>query len=72
MENLPSRDEVIKDGLDLGQINKALTEKIEEFTLHLIKKDKEITEVIKKQEILLKKIDKLAGNIELLQKTSNK
>ncbi|MXV50376.1 hypothetical protein GS399_05275 [Pedobacter sp. HMF7647] len=51
LPDVPDEKEVIKDGIDLGQLNKILLKKIEELTLYLIEKDKEI----KGQGLLLEK-----------------
>lgn len=42
LPNVPSAKEVESIGLDLGDMNKKLLEKIEELTLHLIEKDRQI------------------------------
>lgn len=42
LPNIPSALEVEKNGVNLGEINKKLLEKIEELTLHLIELNKEI------------------------------
>jgi hypothetical protein len=34
---MPSEQEVAKEGINLGEINKVLTTKVEELTLYLIK-----------------------------------
>lgn len=41
LPEIPSEKQILKGGLDLGEINKLLLKKIEEMTLYLIKKDKE-------------------------------
>lgn len=43
LPNIPSAQEIEKNGLDLGEMNKKLLQKIEELTLHLIQQQKEIT-----------------------------
>ena len=40
LPDVPSAADVIRDGLDLGEMNKILLQKIEELTLHLIEQDK--------------------------------
>jgi hypothetical protein len=40
LPDMPSEAEVAKDGLNLGEINKMLTKKVEELTLYLIEQDK--------------------------------
>jgi hypothetical protein len=42
LPEIPSAAQVKSEGIDLGQMNEKLLKKIEELTLHLIEKDKEI------------------------------
>ena len=42
LPNVPSEKEIIKNGVDLGQINNILVEKVEELTLYTIAQEKEI------------------------------
>jgi len=42
LEGVPSEEEVLSNGIDLGQINTILLQKVEELTLHMIQKEKEI------------------------------
>jgi hypothetical protein len=66
LPEIPSEQQIAKDGLNLGEMNKLLVKKVEELTLYLIEKDKEIKgqqeqlELIKKElQILIdKKSDK--------------
>jgi len=44
LPGLPTDKEVEKKGLDVGEMNKLLTKKVEELTLYLIEKDKELKE----------------------------
>jgi len=41
LENIPSEKEVLKDGIDLGEMNAKLLQKIEELTLYMIEMKKE-------------------------------
>lgn len=43
LPGIPSAEEVKRKGIDLGEINKMLLQKVEELTLHLIQQQKEIT-----------------------------
>ncbi|MNL27405.1 hypothetical protein D3C87_1489960 [compost metagenome] len=45
MPGIPSASEVKANGIDLGEMNAKLLQKIEELTLHLIEKDKEIKSI---------------------------
>lgn len=42
LPNIPSSENLQKSGVDLGELTKLQMEKIEELTLHLIQKDKEV------------------------------
>jgi hypothetical protein len=42
LPDVPSEEEVIKKGIDVGEMNKLLLKKVEELTLYLIEKDKEM------------------------------
>ncbi|EHQ28643.1 tail fiber protein [Mucilaginibacter paludis] len=44
LPEMPSENEVAKDGVNLGEMNKLLTKKVEELTLYLIEKDKQLTQ----------------------------
>jgi hypothetical protein len=47
LPEIPKASEIESDGIPLGKMNALLLKKIEELTLHLIEKDKEITEINK-------------------------
>ena len=44
LPDMPSEQEVAREGVDLGEIVKLQTKKIEELTLYIIEKDKEVKE----------------------------
>ena len=48
LPGLPSEKEMVKTGLDVAEMNKALTKKVEELTLYILKMNEEI-EKLKKQ-----------------------
>jgi len=56
LPEIPSAAEIQKEGIDLTQMNLALLKKVEELTLHLIEKEKEIEKL---------KINQEAGFLEL-------
>ncbi|MDY0989674.1 hypothetical protein SOM12_19735 [Flavobacterium sp. CFBP9031] len=62
LENIPSEKEVLKNGINLGEMNAKLLQKIEELTLYMIEMKKE-NEIIKKENTEMKK------DILLLKKT---
>ncbi|WP_316824692.1 tail fiber protein [Pedobacter miscanthi] len=60
LPEVPSAKEFERDGIALGEINKLLLKKVEELTLHLIEKDKELSqekELNKMQNDRLKNIE---------------
>jgi hypothetical protein len=50
LPEIPSEQEVIKNGLNLGEMNKLLLKKVEELTLYLIQQQEEINMIKRKQE----------------------
>jgi hypothetical protein len=54
LENIPSEAEVLKNGINLGEMNAKLLQKIEELTLYMIEMKKE-NDVIKKENQEMKK-----------------
>lgn len=66
--NIPSAEEVAKNGVQLGEMNKLLLEKIEELTLYIIDQDKTIAHLKDQNKILRS----LQHDIELIkQKLKN-
>jgi hypothetical protein len=65
LPEIPSAAEIKKDGLNLGEMNGLLVKKVEELTLYLIEKEKEIRELKVSQEERLKKMEQ---RLELLEK----
>ncbi|WP_119790330.1 hypothetical protein [Flavobacterium anhuiense] len=53
LENIPSEEEVLKNGINLGEMNAKLLQKIEELTLYMIQMKKE-NESVKKENIEIK------------------
>ncbi|MCV2486487.1 MULTISPECIES: hypothetical protein [Flavobacterium] len=47
LENIPSEEEVLKNGISLGEMNSKLLQKIEELTLYVIEQNKAIEELKK-------------------------
>ncbi len=59
LPEMPSAAQVAKEGLALGEMNKKLLQKVEELTLYLIEKDKQINTLIKQMKIQNHKINNL-------------
>ncbi|RZK25858.1 MAG: hypothetical protein EOO43_04415 [Flavobacterium sp.] len=55
LPGMPSAKEVAESGVELGKINSLLLKNIEELTLHVIDKDKKLSEVLLRLEELEKK-----------------
>ena len=64
LSNIPSAEEVEKNGVELGEMNKKLLEKIEELTLYTIEQEKRIKELEKQQN----KIKELEEKLDALLK----
>ncbi|MBS7256723.1 hypothetical protein [Flavobacterium branchiicola] len=58
LENIPSEEEVLKNGINLGEINAKLLQKIEELTLYMIEMKKENEKQDKKIKSLENKLQK--------------
>ena len=59
LPEVPSAKEIEKNGLDLAEMNLLLLKKVEELTLHLIEKDKEISGIKEGYETLVKRLEKV-------------
>lgn len=58
LPGIPTAQEVKQNGIELGEMNKLLLQKIEELTLHLIGKDKAIEGMLKRMDDIEKKLNK--------------
>ncbi|SCW65890.1 hypothetical protein [Mucilaginibacter sp. NFR10] len=54
LPEIPSEQEIAKNGLNVGEMNKLLLKKVEELTLYLIKQEKQLETVQKEIKILKK------------------
>lgn len=54
LPEIPSEKEITEQGLNLGEMNKLLIKKIEELTLYLIEKDKQLSELNDKRQAEIK------------------
>ncbi len=59
LPNIPSAQEVVDNGIDLGEMDAKLLGKIEELTLYLIEQDKKITVLSAQNEALQKQVSSL-------------
>ncbi|RKR10418.1 hypothetical protein C8C83_2094 [Flavobacterium sp. 90] len=50
LENIPSEEDVLKNGINLGEMNAKLLQKIEEMTLYMIDQNKQIIDLQKRLE----------------------
>ncbi|OCX53367.1 hypothetical protein BEL04_03440 [Mucilaginibacter sp. PPCGB 2223] len=72
LPDMPSAAEVERDGQNLGEMNKLLLKKIEELTLYLVDKDKQVTELNAKVKTQDDRLSALEKQIEKLSKADNK
>ncbi|WP_428232957.1 hypothetical protein [Flavobacterium sp.] len=63
LENIPSEEEVLKNGINLGEMNAKLLQKIEELTLYSIQQSKEI-EILKEENKTFKILSDRLSEIE--------
>jgi hypothetical protein len=63
LPEIPSAEQVSKEGLNLGEMNRLLLKKVEELTLHLIEKDKN-------EKIQQNQIDELKKQMKTVLKTN--
>jgi len=66
LPDIPSEQEMVKTGLDVGDMNKLLMKKVEELTLYLIEKDKQLNNETQKSQILEKRVKKLEIEVQTL------
>lgn len=69
LPDMPSEQEVIKEGIDLGEMNKLLTKKVEELTLYLIQQKEEADKQNRSQQ---QQIDEFKQQLNALTKVLNK
>jgi hypothetical protein len=72
LPDMPSAEDVSKEGINLGEMNKRLVKKVEELTLYLIEKDKEDKEQKAVNQEQQKQIDLLIKQVTELSKTKIK
>jgi uncharacterized coiled-coil protein SlyX len=63
LPEMPSEQEIVKDGINLGGMVKLQTKKIEELTLYLIEKDKQVNDQQKEMNQLKQQLDALTKEI---------
>ncbi|NVM62172.1 hypothetical protein FHW88_000448 [Mucilaginibacter sp. SG538B] len=71
LPEIPSADEIAKDGLNVGEMNKLLMKKVEELTLYLIEKDDKEQEQKKINQNYANQIEKLNKQLESLSTQLN-
>ena len=59
LPGVPSADEVVKEGVDVGQMQAKLLEKVEELTLYVIELKKQNDALTKKSNSLERRINKI-------------
>lgn len=64
LPGIPTESEVIAHGLDLGEMNRLLLQKVEEITLYLIEEHKSNERLKEENEELKKKVDKIMSLLE--------
>jgi hypothetical protein len=67
LPEIPSAAEVERDGVYLGEMNAKLLKKIEELTLHLIEKDKELSKEKSTNQLQQEQLSNLLKRLEALE-----
>jgi hypothetical protein len=67
LPNVPSATDVEKNGLNLGDMNKVLLQKVEELTLYLIEKDKQLKEQEKTNLAVKQRLDDLTEQLKAVK-----
>jgi hypothetical protein len=70
LPNIPTAEDVVKEGIDLGVMNSKLLEKIEELTLHTIELNKKNQTLETQNESQQKLIENLVQRLEKLEKNT--
>ena len=70
LENIPSEEEVLKNGINLGEMNAKLLQKIEELTLYMIQIKKENLEMKKENSEIKIKQSELENTVKELKNKS--
>ncbi|OHT43466.1 hypothetical protein [Flavobacterium tructae] len=66
LENIPSEEEVLKNGINVGEMNAKLLQKIEEMTLYMIEQNKKIntqSEEIESLKSLVLRVNKIESDL---------
>jgi hypothetical protein len=73
LPEIPSEEDVTENGVNLGEMDAKLLQKIEELTLYLIEQNKQLKSQNEQNQIQQSQIEELKQmNIELLKKLENK
>jgi hypothetical protein len=70
LPEMPSAEQISKDGLNLGEMNKLLTKKVEELTLYLIEKDQQQKKQADELKMQQDEIQQLKEQVQILIKTT--
>jgi len=66
LPDIPSEQEMVKTGIDVGEMNKLLMKKVEELTLYLIEKDMQIKDDSQITQRLEERVKRLEAQMKLL------
>ncbi|MHC0446380.1 hypothetical protein ACWA1F_13300 [Flavobacterium sp. 3-218] len=62
LENIPNEEEVLKNGINLGEMNAKLLQKIEEMTLYMIEQNKRMNKLEKENQDLKNKVESIVND----------
>jgi len=72
LPEMPSAAEVAKNGQNLGEINTLLLKKVEELTLYMIEKDKQLQQQQEINKAFKQQLDRLAARLNAMKPTVTK
>ena len=71
LPEIPSANEMIQNGIELGDMNMKLLQKIEELTLYLLEKDKQYEELQETSAQQTALLEQLAKKVEQLENANH-
>jgi hypothetical protein len=66
LPDIPSENEVLKNGIQLGEMDAKLLQKIEELTLYMIEQNKKIEALLERVNVLENKNEQLKGELKAI------
>ncbi|MBB6239863.1 hypothetical protein HDC90_004525 [Pedobacter sp. AK013] len=72
LPDIQTAKQMIENGINLGELNIKLLQKVEELTLHLIEKDKNITQLTEQLKLQAEMLKAFAKQLKTIEESKNK